>query len=248
MHSKAAASWSNKKLLGLHVSGRLLKDISGLLGEQSSGSSQADAWSCAGSFDALSQPHWLVKGLQALLAIWCVGNVAVKRKLFQRTELLGILESHQPLKWFKWGENEDSCGEARYCVYGVYVLSFFVLLGLFGEALDLRRDRHLPIQLEAHRAWSHPLGFKSLGRPGGLERRLLPDSQGHHCGRHVSHWKHNQLMWRTWTPWRVVNPGGRSNNDSVTQLTSNHPVAPLNFGFQISISQFVELDVSQSKL
>ena len=58
--------------------------------------------------------------------------------------------------------------------------------GVFGETPDLRWDRHLPCQLEADRVRSHPPGIQGLGRPGGLERRLLPNSQGYHCGGHVS--------------------------------------------------------------
>lgn len=49
-------------------------------------------------------------------------------------------------------------------------LSAVFLEGLPGEAPDLRRDRHLPCQLETHRAGSHPAGVQGLGRPGGVER------------------------------------------------------------------------------
>lgn len=58
--------------------------------------------------------------------------------------------------------------------------------GLPGEAPDLRRDRHLSGQLEEDRSGCHPAGLQGLGRPGRLERRLLPDPEGYHCGGHVS--------------------------------------------------------------
>ena len=58
-------------------------------------------------------------------------------------------------------------------------------IGISGEAADIRGDRHLPRQLEAYRPGSHPAGVQGLGRPGGLERGLLPDPQGHHRGGHV---------------------------------------------------------------
>lgn len=62
----------------------------------------------------------------------------------------------------------------------------FSISGVFGEAPDLCRDRHLPCQLEAYRVGSHSSGIQGLGRPGGVECRLLPNSQGYHCGGHVS--------------------------------------------------------------
>lgn len=59
------------------------------------------------------------------------------------------------------------------------------MAGLPGEAADLRRDRHLSRELEEDGAGSHPAGLQGLGRPGRLERGLLPDPQRHHCGGHV---------------------------------------------------------------
>lgn len=61
-----------------------------------------------------------------------------------------------------------------------------ISVGVFGEAPDLRWDRHLSRQLEAYCVRSHPAGIQGLGRPGSLERWLLPNSQGYHCGGHVS--------------------------------------------------------------
>lgn len=47
--------------------------------------------------------------------------------------------------------------------------------GLLGTFADVRRAGHLSGQLEADCPGSHPVGLQSLGRPGGVERRLLPD-------------------------------------------------------------------------
>lgn len=52
----------------------------------------------------------------------------------------------------------------------------FCVAGLPGEVIDLRRDRHLSRQLEEDGAGRHPAGLQGLGRPGRLERGLLPDS------------------------------------------------------------------------
>ena len=41
--------------------------------------------------------------------------------------------------------------------------------------------------LEANHPGRDFAGKQSLGRPGRLERRLLPDPQGHQRQRHVSH-------------------------------------------------------------
>ena len=53
------------------------------------------------------------------------------------------------------------------------------------QVIKVRRDRHHPRMLEADHSRRHPLGQQSVGRPGSLERRLLPDPQGHHRQRHV---------------------------------------------------------------
>ena len=60
------------------------------------------------------------------------------------------------------------------------------LPGVSGEAADVCRDGHLPGELEAHRPGRHPAGLQGLGRPGRVERGLLPDPQRDHCGGHVS--------------------------------------------------------------
>lgn len=76
------------------------------------------------------------------------------------------------------------------CNISMFVWHLFVFVsGVFGEAPDLRWDWHLSCQLEAYRVRSHPAGIQGLGRPGSLERWLLPNSQGYYCGGHVSHCK-----------------------------------------------------------
>lgn len=67
-------------------------------------------------------------------------------------------------------------------IYCVSILS----QGVPGASADLCRDGHLSVQLEAYRTGRHPAGVQGVGRPGRVERRLLPDPQGHHRGGHVS--------------------------------------------------------------
>ena len=57
--------------------------------------------------------------------------------------------------------------------------------GLSGAAADLRGDRDSSCELEADRAGSDPPRLQGLGRPGRLEHRLLPNTEGYHCGRYV---------------------------------------------------------------
>ncbi len=53
------------------------------------------------------------------------------------------------------------------------------------QVVKVRRGGHRARQLEAHHAGRHPPGQQGVGRPGRLERRLLPDPQGPHRGGHV---------------------------------------------------------------
>ena len=57
--------------------------------------------------------------------------------------------------------------------------------GLPGETPHLRRGGHHARVLEEDHAGGHPPGQQSLGRPGRLERGLLPDPEGSYRGRHV---------------------------------------------------------------
>lgn len=60
------------------------------------------------------------------------------------------------------------------------------LSGVFGEVVNLRRDRHLSSQLEKDRPGSHSVGVQGVGRSGCVERGLLSDPQRHHRRGHVS--------------------------------------------------------------
>lgn len=60
------------------------------------------------------------------------------------------------------------------------------LPGVPRKASDVCGDRHLSGQLEADCSRGHPAGLQGVGRPGGVERGLLPDPEGHHGGGHVS--------------------------------------------------------------
>uniref|UniRef100_A0A8D8FTJ4 (northern house mosquito) hypothetical protein n=1 Tax=Culex pipiens TaxID=7175 RepID=A0A8D8FTJ4_CULPI len=53
-----------------------------------------------------------------------------------------------------------------------------------GTVAHVRRTRHRTLQLEADSPRRHPARLQGLGRPGRLERRLLPDPQGHHRRGH----------------------------------------------------------------
>ena len=55
-----------------------------------------------------------------------------------------------------------------------------LLTGVPRAAVDVRRDGAVSCQLEARRARVNPTGIQSVGRPGRLERRLLPDTQRSH--------------------------------------------------------------------
>ena len=47
------------------------------------------------------------------------------------------------------------------------------------QVIKIRRDRHYPRMLETHYPGRDPPGQQSVGRPGRLECRLLPDPQRH---------------------------------------------------------------------
>lgn len=68
----------------------------------------------------------------------------------------------------------------------ICVTIFHPVLGVPGEAADVRRDGHLSLQLEAHRPRRHLAGLQGVGWPSRVERWLLPDPQRHHRGGHVS--------------------------------------------------------------
>ena len=54
------------------------------------------------------------------------------------------------------------------------------------EAAQVRRGGHLSRQLEADHPRRHPARQQGVGRPGCVERRLLPDTQGPDRRGHVS--------------------------------------------------------------
>ena len=56
----------------------------------------------------------------------------------------------------------------------------------FNQITKLCWDRHHPWRLETNHAGSHFTGEQSLGWPSSLERRLLPNPQGHDSQWHVS--------------------------------------------------------------
>ena len=67
------------------------------------------------------------------------------------------------------------------------IIECFILYfaGVSRAAADLRGDRDSSCELEADRAGSDPPRLQGVGRPGRLEHRLLPNTEGYHCGRHV---------------------------------------------------------------
>ena len=67
------------------------------------------------------------------------------------------------------------------------IIECFILYfaGVSRAAADLRGDRDSSCELEAGRAGSDPPRLQGVGRPGRLEHRLLPNTEGYHCGRYV---------------------------------------------------------------
>ena len=67
----------------------------------------------------------------------------------------------------------------------LFYVSCLTFAGVSGEAADIRGDRNSSCELEADRAGSDPPRLQGVGWPGRLEHRLLPNTEGYHCGRHV---------------------------------------------------------------
>jgi hypothetical protein len=64
-----------------------------------------------------------------------------------------------------------------------------VFTGVLGADIDVRGNRDRSGELEAYRVGSDPAGLQGVGRPGRVERRLLPDHQGRERRGHVSNAK-----------------------------------------------------------